>query len=116
MKICLKEEPCQIKPMSSHSYSSPLSPWPLEDYPPQTDAIHPQLQNPLYYRGSLSIIAVPLLFSFKKTYSYGYVLNGMLAIIGTILMAHFSIAHWPAQTTFASIMSVTLPDILILWS
>jgi hypothetical protein len=41
----------------------------------------------------------------------------MLAIIGTILMAHFSIAHWPAQTTFASIiLETTLPDILILWT
>ena len=83
--------------------------------------IHPIVKIPSivvgYITGVLSIIVVPLLFSFKKTLSYGYVLNGMLAIIGTILMAHFSIAHWPAQTTFASIiLETTLPDILILWT
>lgn len=83
--------------------------------------IHPIAKVPSivvgYITGVLSIIVVPLLFSFKKTLSYGYVLNGMLAIIGTILMAHFSIAHWPAQTTFASIiLETTLPDILILWT
>jgi hypothetical protein len=60
---------------------------------------------------------VPLLFAYKKTVQYGYVLNGMLAIIGTITMAHFSFAHWPAPPTVASILTKTLlADILILWT
>lgn len=64
----------------------------------------------------LSIIVVPLLFSFKKTISYGYVLNGFLAVIGTITMAHFAIVHWPSPITLSSIiLTTTLPDILIVW-
>jgi hypothetical protein len=52
-----------------------------------------------FYAGLLSVIIVPLLFSFKTTVPYGYVLNGMLAIIGTITMAKYKL----------------IPDIVILW-
>jgi hypothetical protein len=59
--------------------------------------IHPFNQNVSnivpFIAGILSIVVVPLLFSFKKLVEYGYVLNGMLVIIGTITMVHFSIAH-----------------------
>lgn len=65
----------------------------------------------------LSIIFVPLLFSFRKTISYGYVLNGFLAIIATVTMSHFSIVHWPSPATLKGIIfTTTLPDILIVWS
>jgi hypothetical protein len=67
--------------------------------------------------GVLSILVIPLLFSFKKTVEYGYVLNGILVIIGTIGMAHFSIVHWPAPATAGSIIFKTmLADIVMLWS
>jgi hypothetical protein len=83
--------------------------------------IHPASQNPSniipVISGILSIIVVPLLFSIKKTVSYGYVLNGFLAIIGTIAMAHFAIAHWLGPVTLESItLKTTLPDILIVWT
>src|SRR4030042_1413614 len=66
--------------------------------------------------GVLSILVVPLLFCFRRTIAYGYVLNGFLVIIGTITMAHFSIAHWPNPATVqAVILNTTLADILILW-
>lgn len=52
-----------------------------------------------FYAGLISVIFIPLLFSFKKTVPYAYVLNGMLAIIGTITMAKYKL----------------LPDIAILW-
>jgi hypothetical protein len=66
--------------------------------------------------GVLSILIVPLLFLFRKTIAYGYVLNGFTVIIGTVTMAHFSIAHWPAQTTVQAILLNTLlADILMLW-
>ena len=66
--------------------------------------------------GILSIVVVPLLFSFKKSVSFGYVLNGMLVIIGTITMAHFSLAHLPETLSIAAIFTKTLlADILILW-
>lgn len=64
----------------------------------------------------LSILIVPSLFCFRKTIAYGYVLNGFLVIVGTITMAHFSIAHWPNPATVqAVIMNTLLADILILW-
>jgi hypothetical protein len=83
--------------------------------------IHPMAKNPAniipVIAGILSIIVVPLLFSFKKTLAYGYVLNGFLAIIGTIVMAHFAIIHWPAPATMWSIiMETTLADIVITWT
>jgi hypothetical protein len=83
--------------------------------------IHSPLINPAniipVIAGILSIIVVPWLFAYKSTIHYGYVLNGMLAIVGTVIMAHFSIAHWPVPATFGSVMLKTLlSDILILWT
>jgi hypothetical protein len=82
--------------------------------------IHPFSENLSYLvpfvAGILSIVVVPLLFSFKRLAEYGYVLNGMLVIVGTIIMAHFSIAHWPSPATFGTVvLKTTLADILLLW-
>jgi hypothetical protein len=67
--------------------------------------------------GILSVLVVPLLFSFRKTIAYGYVVNGFLVIIGTVVMTHFSIVHPPKQITLETIILQTLfCDILILWS
>jgi hypothetical protein len=67
--------------------------------------------------GLLSVLVVPLLFCFRRTIAYGYVLNGFLVITGTITMAHFSIVHWPSPATVqAVILNTTLADILILWA
>jgi len=81
--------------------------------------IHPVSQNPsnlvTVVSGVLSVLLVPLLFGFKKTIHYGYVLNGFLAIVGTVVMAHFSIAHWPTPATLRAILlQTTLADILLL--
>jgi hypothetical protein len=83
--------------------------------------IHPVSQNSANFipliSGLLSILVIPLLFAFRKTIEYGYVLNGILVIIGTIGMAHFSIVHWPAPATAGSIIFKTLlADIVVLWS
>ncbi|MBP1750249.1 MAG: hypothetical protein H6Q52_2788 [Deltaproteobacteria bacterium] len=82
--------------------------------------IHPFTQNTSFLTnfmsGVLSIIVVPLLFLRKETIHYGYVLNGFIAIVGTVTMAHFSLANPPAPLTPASIfLKTTLADILILW-
>jgi len=67
--------------------------------------------------GIISIIAIPLLFLNKKTLQYAYVLNGLIVIIGTITMAHFSIAHFPQPITLKSIfLYSTLGDIMMLWA
>jgi hypothetical protein len=83
--------------------------------------IHPVSQNPSnvipFISGVLSILVIPLLCSFKKTIEYGYVINGLLVIVGTIGMAHFSIVHWPNPTTLGSIIFKTLlADIVLLWN
>jgi hypothetical protein len=66
--------------------------------------------------GLLSMMVIPLLFSFKKTIAYGYVLNGFLVIIGTIAMTHFSLVHPPKPLNPAAILfNTTLADIVILW-
>lgn len=83
--------------------------------------IHPVSKNtsnlvPLI-SGILSVIVVPLLFSSKKTISYGYTLNGFLVIIGTIAMAHFALRNWPQPPSLESIvLKTTLPDIVVLWT
>jgi hypothetical protein len=67
--------------------------------------------------GVLAVLVVPLLFCFRKTIAYGYVLNGFMVITGTITMSHFSIAHWPNPATVqAVLLNTMLADILILWS
>ena len=83
--------------------------------------IHPPSKLAINYipfvAGLLGMTAVPAMFLFKRTAAYAYVLNGILVIIGTVTMTHFSLAHSPEQITFAAILSRTLlPDILVLFT
>jgi hypothetical protein len=83
--------------------------------------IHPPLKLAAFYvpffAGLLGIAVVSPMFLFRKTLAYGYVINGMLVIIGTITMTHFSLAHPPEDITFRTIMLNTLfPDIVILFT
>ena len=72
-------------------------------------AIHPFAKTSYglvpFIVGLLSVLIIPLLFAFKKTVHWGYLLNGFVVIIGTITMAHFSLVLRPLW-----------PDILILWA
>jgi hypothetical protein len=82
--------------------------------------IHPVAHNPANLipalSGLLSVLAIPLLFSFRRTLVWGYLLNGFTAVIGTVVMAHFSIVHWPQPANLpALLLNTTLADILILW-
>jgi hypothetical protein len=82
--------------------------------------VHPVSQNSsnlvTVVSGLLGVLLVPALFCFKKTVSYAYVLNGFIVILGTIAMAHYSIAHLPENVTLQSIiLQTTLADILVLW-
>lgn len=82
--------------------------------------IHPLSKLPAHYipffAGLLGCTVLPALFLFRKTTAYAYVINGMLVILGTITMAHFSLTHLPAQITFSTLlMGTMLPDILILF-
>jgi hypothetical protein len=83
--------------------------------------ILPQLsQNPSFavplISGILSVIIIPLLFLSKKTIHYGYVLNGILVILGTVTMAHFSLAHLAVPISLGSlVLKTTFADIMLLW-
>jgi hypothetical protein len=61
--------------------------------------IHPYAKHAYgwvpYISGLLSIIVIPMLFIWKKTLPWGYVLNGMTVIIGTITMSHFALVKAP---------------------
>ncbi|MEI8243664.1 MAG: hypothetical protein WCI17_10390 [bacterium] len=81
--------------------------------------IHPPLEHSYnfipYVAGLLGMLLVPCLLSSRKTLDAGYILNGLLVIVGTITMAHFSFTHWPKTTTFQTVLcQTTLADILIL--
>jgi len=66
----------------------------------------------------LDMIGVTYLFSRKKTAAWGYLLNGLLIIYGTVLMTHFG---WSAiggkgSSLFQYLLHPTAPEILIAWA
>jgi hypothetical protein len=82
--------------------------------------IHPIAKDVEHYipavAGFISVFVIPVLFIFRSTIPFAYLLNGMTVIIGTITMAHFSIENppqvWTLQTIF---MGTLLADIALLW-
>lgn len=65
----------------------------------------------------IDVLLVTALFMSRKTAVYGYLLNGLIVIYGTIFMAHFSISEIIAKSVPLSSMLLksTLPDIGIAW-
>lgn len=69
-----------------------------------------------FISGIISVFILPLLFWFRRTTAAAYIINGFLAIIGTIVMAQLSITHFKDPVTVANvILNTTLADIAILW-
>jgi len=66
----------------------------------------------------IHLFLVTALFLSRKTAVYGYLLNGMLVVYGTIFMVHFSIAQLMAKPIPLHLVPLnsTLPDIAILWA
>ena len=87
------------------------------------DRLHPWVLtfNPSLLPASifplLDVFVVTTLFMSRRTAVYGYLLNGLLVIYGTILMMHYSLAEMAARALPAHVMFLksTLPDILIAW-
>ncbi len=65
----------------------------------------------------VDVVLVTALFMSRKTAVYGYLLNGLIVIYGTIFMAHFSIAEMIAKSAsfHSMLLKSTLPDIGIAW-
>lgn len=82
--------------------------------------IHPPVKEPEFIipfiSGIGSILFLPLLFCFRPTFILAYLVNGFMAIIGTITMAHFFIVqHKDPVTIINVIVNSTFSDIVILW-
>ncbi|MFA4948371.1 MAG: hypothetical protein WC674_07690 [Candidatus Krumholzibacteriia bacterium] len=69
-----------------------------------------------YLVGILSIVAVPFLLNYRRTFVVGYLLNGMSVVIGTLAMGAFSLAKFSSPVTFNGLVVGTLlADILLLF-
>jgi len=66
----------------------------------------------------MDVIVVTALFLSRKTAIYGYLLNGIIVIYGTVLMTHFSIVDITTHSIPLSqiFLKSTLPDIGIAWA
>jgi hypothetical protein len=66
----------------------------------------------------IDVVVVTALFLSRKTAVYGYLLNGLIVIYGTIFMAHFSIANMVAKSIplQSMVLNSTLPDIGMAWA
>ena len=67
--------------------------------------------------GVVSLVALTILFNFRSTVAWGYILNLTSVIIGTVTMAFYSATHWARPVTWEAILlDSTLPDILVLFA
>ena len=65
--------------------------------------------------GLACFLIVPVLLSYRMTLLVGYLLNGFSAVIGVVLMAHYSLADLPQPLTLTAILfRTTLPHVCIL--
>jgi hypothetical protein len=66
----------------------------------------------------LDVVLVTTLFASRRTFVYGYMLNGMIVIYGTVFMTHYSISEFAAKSVPAGqwFVKSTLPDIGIAWA
>ena len=66
----------------------------------------------------LDLFLVTWLFSRKSTAAWGYLLNGLIVIYGTVFMTHCGWAkvYSPETSLWRYIVTPTSPDILIAWA
>ncbi len=87
------------------------------------DKIDPSVKHfsPTYFLASflpmVDVLLVTLLFMSPRTAVYGYLLNGLIVIYGSVLMIHFSINYFMVTNIPPTdwIIKSTLPDVGIAW-
>jgi len=74
--------------------------------------------NPLnllpFLWGLASVVAVPILLSFRSTVIVGYLLNGIGVIVGSLMMGMISVAHPPQPITFPHLFLRTMLGAILL--
>ncbi|MBI5102249.1 MAG: hypothetical protein HZB33_10495 [Nitrospirae bacterium] len=66
---------------------------------------------------AIDVVVVTSLFMSRRTAAYGYLLNGLIVIYGTLLMGHYSIAEMVTRGVPIEkmVLKSTIPDIGIAW-
>ena len=82
--------------------------------------IHPPTKGDEYFipflSGIFSVFILPLMFYYRPTLIWAYLINGFLVIIATITMAHFAIHFYREPITLHGLLlHTTFPDIMIAW-
>ena len=83
--------------------------------------IHPLSEETInlvpFVSGIISILGLPLLFNYRRTVAWAYMLNLIGVAVGTAAMAHHSIVDWQGSVTLDGvILKSTFPDIVLLWA
>lgn len=69
-----------------------------------------------FISGIISVFLLPLLFWFSPTVTLAYIINGFLAIIGTVIMGHLSLVNFVGPLTPGNIiLNSSFASIAILW-
>jgi len=65
--------------------------------------------------GIITLLVLPVLFNYRATVAWAYVLNVAAVLVGTVAMAWYSATHWQGPVTWqAVLLKSTLADIVIL--
>lgn len=67
--------------------------------------------------GFIDLLVVTGLYMRRQTAVYGFLLNGMIVIFGTVLMGHYAIAHFMAKGVPQGgiLLNSNLIDIALAW-
>jgi len=67
--------------------------------------------------GAISTFVLPVLFNYRATVKWAFVLNVAAVVVGTLTMAFFSATHWQGPVTLKTLLlNSTVPDILVLFA
>lgn len=67
--------------------------------------------------GVVCVVAVPWMLSRPRSAPWGWALNLLSVVVGTVAMAWYSVVHWKTPLTpWSILLNSTLGDILILWA
>jgi len=65
--------------------------------------------------GAVSLLVLPVMFNYRATVAWAYLLNVAAVALGTMTMAWYSAQNWAGPVTWdAVLLESTLADILIL--